>query len=150
MKRIIISMALVLALALSCATFAESTETNIQVLTEQTEQAAPAEPEQVEPDEEEDPFAPTEEAGPTETNEGLQEAMNALHDAQITAYEEELQAELDSYIANAKLTQEQAGLIMDDFKSKQDAREGNNHDSDMQMPGRKDGKGRELQGGNCR
>ena len=132
MKRIIIAMTLILAMALGCAAFAEGTGPTDQVTPGQAEQAGAAVPE-------EEAAPAVEAAEPEETNDGLREAMDAFRDARKSAREEKLQAELDGYVADGKLTQEQADLIMKAFTEKQDA--GKDGCGCRQMPGRQDGKG---------
>lgn len=54
----------------------------------------------------------------------LQEALNALREARQSAHEEDLQEELDGYVADGKLTREQADTIMNYYKERNALRNG--------------------------
>ena len=120
MKRIIIAMTLILALALGVAAQAEVTEPEAPV--EQSERSAP-----------EDAAAPADE--PADEEATLEDAFNALFEARLSTKLEELQAELDEYVAAGKLTQEQADLIMNSIKERQEAKQDNDGRDWRQMPG---------------
>jgi hypothetical protein len=60
----------------------------------------------------------------TEDNTALQEALQAYREARESAREQELQNELNGYVADGKLTQEQADLIMNYYKERQSMRNG--------------------------
>ena len=68
--------------------------------------------------------APADDAQATQDNTALQEALKAYQDARQSAHEQELQDELNSYVAAGKLTQEQADLIMNYYKERQAMRNG--------------------------
>ena len=116
MKRIIIAMTLILALVLSVGALAEVTEPEAPAA--QSELAAPEEADEAADD------AVT-----------LEDAFKALFEARLSTKLEELQAELDEYVAAGKLTQEQADLIMNSIKERQEAMQGNGGYDWRQMPG---------------
>ncbi len=140
MKRIIIALTLAMALILGIVALAETADATAPA--EQIEQTAPAE--QTEPTAPED--AETEAPAAEETT--LEDAFKALGDARFSARMDALQAELDEYVAAGKLTQEQADLIVNSLKEKQedngrsDCRKGGcRHQSrgNRQIPGQQNG-----------
>ncbi len=132
MKRIIIALTLAMALVLGVVALAEATDSTLPA--EQTEQTAPenaaAEPPVAEETTPEDAAAQT----PATEEATLQDALKALDDARFSTRMDELQAELNDYVAAGKLTQEQADLIMNSMKEKQ---------SDSGFNGRKGGRNRQ-------
>ena len=97
MKKMITGMVLILALAAGMAVNAE-----------------PAAPDQVEI-----PSAVEETAPDTGATDALQDAMDAYRKARQTKRVEELEAELDEYVAAGTMTQEQADLILKDMEERQ-------------------------------
>ena len=81
----------------------------------------------------------------------LQAALKALQEARQSDHEQDLQAELDGYVAAGKLTQEQAGLIMNHYKEQQAMRNGTCPNCGYQFQngkgGRMNGNGRGGKGG---
>ena len=68
--------------------------------------------------------APADDTQATQDNTALQEALQAYREARESAREQELQNELNGYVADGKLTQEQADLIMNYYKERQAMRNG--------------------------
>jgi hypothetical protein len=56
----------------------------------------------------------------TDSEKAVDEALEALQEARADRSLEALKAELDAYVAEGKLTQEQADLIIRDFQERQD------------------------------
>ncbi len=133
MKRIIIAITLILALVIGCFALAETTEPTEQATPEeQTEQAFPEEQEVPEENTQSDA-------------EALQEAFKALWDARLSSKLDELQTELDEYVAAGKITQEQADLIMNSVKERMEAKQ--NKQCDCQQCGPQGGRMPGMQGG---
>ena len=74
----------------------------------------------------------------------LQAALKALQEARQSDREQDLQAELDGYVAAGKLTQEQADLIMNHYKEQQAQRNGTCPSCGYQF---QNGKGGRMNGG---
>ena len=89
----------------------------------------------------------------TQDNTALQEALQAYREARESAHEQELQDELNSYVAAGKLTQEQADLIMSYYKERQSLRNGTcpgcgyQFQNGMNGMGGRGGKGGRMNGG---
>ena len=124
MKRIIIAMMLILALVLGVIALAETAEP--EITTEQSEQTAP---EETKPEDETTPEEDVPDTAPT-----LEDAFKALHDARLSTKLDELQSELDGYVAAGKLTQEQADMIMNSFEERQETKQNNGRCDCQQMP----------------
>jgi hypothetical protein len=77
----------------------------------------------------------------TEDNTALQEALQAYREARESAREQELQNELNGYVADGKLTQEQADLIMNYYKERQSMRNGTCPSCGYQFQNGTNGKG---------
>ena len=81
----------------------------------------------------------------------LQAALKALQEARQSDHAQDLQAELDGYVAAGKLTQEQADLIMNHYKEQQALRNGTCPGCGYQFQngkgGRMNGNGRGGRGG---
>ena len=63
-------------------------------------------------------------AGASSDNTALQDAFDAYRAARQSDQQEELEAELKSYVASGKLTQEQADLILNYYKEQEALRNG--------------------------
>ena len=72
------------------------------------------------------PEAPADDDGAqaTQDDTALQEALQAYRSARESAREQELQDELDGFVADGKLTQAQADLIINAYKERQSMRDG--------------------------
>ena len=79
-----------------------------------------SQPEQAQP--EQDAQQPAADA--SSDNTALQDAFDAYRAARQSDQQEELEAELKSYVASGKLTQEQAGLILNYYKEQEALRNG--------------------------
>ena len=79
-----------------------------------------SQPEQAQP--EQDAQQPAADA--SSDNTALQDAFNAYRTARQSDQQEELEAELKSYVASGKLTQEQADLILNYYKEQEALRNG--------------------------
>ena len=79
-----------------------------------------SQPEQAQP--EQDAQQPAADA--SSDNTALQDAFNAYRAARQSDQQEELEAELKSYVASGKLTQEQADLILNYYKEQEALRNG--------------------------
>ena len=79
-----------------------------------------SQPEQAQP--EQDAQQPA--AGASSDNTALQDAFDAYRAARQSDQQEELEAELKSYVASGKLTQEQADLILNYYKEQEALRNG--------------------------
>ena len=114
MKKII-GIALALVLVLGVAAFAEGTTDPVSATPAVTEEAAtPAEE-----------TAPTEEATPaTDDNAALQDALDAYRKAKQDKAVDDLETELNEYVAAGSLTQEQADLILNSVKERLAAKNG--------------------------
>ena len=119
MSGIVIALALALVLAVGVAALAENAGEEPQLPEAGELQPAP----EAQAPEAEDPQAETEQDAQQDAT-ALQEALNALKDARQSAHEDDLQAELDGYVASGKLTQEQADTIMKFYKERESLRNG--------------------------
>ena len=106
----LITLALVLAIVMGLVAMAESAEpeTALPPAVEETAPEAPAA---------DTPAEPTDSAA-------LQDALNAYNAARQSTQAENLEAELNGYVAAGKLTQEQADLILKYYKDRQALRDG--------------------------
>ena len=128
MKRIVIAMSLVLALILGCVAFAEATSTiPDQTVEETTVPTAPAE----------------------ENNDqaALEEALKAYRAAKEEKYLSDLEEELAGYVAAGSLTQEQADLILNQYKTRAEQRANNAQGKGRNRGMKGSGKGRGMNGG---
>ena len=130
MKRMIIAMTLILALVLGAVALAETTEPEAPA--GQSGQAVPEEGAATE-----DGTEPKDENA--DAAAAPEDAFKALRDARLSTKLEELQTELDEYVAAGKLTQEQAGLIVNSIKEQQEARQSKGRCDYQQMPGNQKG-----------
>ena len=90
---------------------------------------------------------PQDSATDTQDDTALQEALKAYDEARQSSQAQDLQDELDSYVAAGKLTQEQADLIMNHFKEREALRNGTCPNCGYQFQNGT-GKGGRMNGGN--
>lgn len=103
-RKLTLALALILALAMGAIAFAEAADDNQDV-------ELPAESEQAADEAAEDTSA-------------LEDAFEAYYEARESGRMDDLQSELDEYVAAGKLTQEQADLILNYYKEQQSLRDG--------------------------
>ena len=113
-----IALAMVTALVVGIAALAEATEAEVPELPSVEE----AQPEQEAQQPEQDAQQPAADA--SSDNTALQDAFDAYRAARQSGQQEELEAELKSYVASGKLTQEQADLILNYYKEQEALRNG--------------------------
>jgi len=96
------------------------------VLATGTDQETQAAVEAVTPAQAPEAAAPAEapEADQDTASAELQDAFKAYSDAKEAAQEEDLKADLDSYVAAGKITQEQADLILNYYKEREAIQDG--------------------------
>lgn len=114
-----ITLALVLVLALGIAALAESAPSDVPEL--------PAVEDAQTPPEDTAPADSADAAVPAEDNanaDALQEALKALMEARQSGRLDDLETELNGYVASGKMTQEQADLILNDCKEREALRNG--------------------------
>lgn len=128
MRMAILSLTLILSLVFGAMALAENVPAEPPVLEEAPAEEAPAEE------------APAEEA-PADDTAALQEALEALHAARQGKREADLAEELQGYVESGALTQAQADLILNEYKTRAEARaQGKNRREQMDnqrgsMPG---------------
>ena len=94
------------------------------------------------------PEAPATDATPeTSADTALQEALEAYRSAKQSNREKDLQSELDAFVANGSLTQEQADLIMKYYQDQQALRNGVCPNCGYQFPNNSGKAGRSGFGG---
>lgn len=112
LSKALLIAALALALVLGVVALAENTGTEAPELPAASDvQGAEEQPS-------------TGDAGDTADDAALQDALNAYRAAQQSSRAEELEAELNGYVASGKLTQEQADLILKYYKDRESLRNG--------------------------
>ena len=124
MKHTIITLALILALAMSCVAMAEETPGNLpaegtDIVEEMPNDTAPEQPDAV-------PDASDAAPGSTSTTstDDLMAAMNAYRAAKQDKAVDDLEEELDGFVEDGSLTQEQADLILSSVKERIAAKNG--------------------------
>ena len=110
----ILTLALVLAIVVGVVALAETAEPQAPELPA-VEDAQPS-------DEAAEPEAPATDTATDAT--ALQDALNAYRAAKESSHAEELETELNGYVASGKLTQEQADLILNYYNEQQSLRNG--------------------------
>ena len=113
-----IALAMVTALVVGIAALAEATEAEVPELPSVEE----VQPEQEAQQPDQDAQQPAADAA--SDNTALQQAFDAYRAARQSGQQEELEAELKSYVASGKLTQEQADLILNYYKEQEALRNG--------------------------
>lgn len=112
----IITLALVLVLALGIVALAENAPSDAPELPAVEDAQTP--PEDAAP-------ADSADAAPAEDSaDALQEALKALMEARRSGQLDDLETELNGYVASGKLTQEQADLILNNCKEREALRNG--------------------------
>ena len=108
----LIALMLTLVLVIGAVALAENAETE------------PETPAVVETQPEEAPAQPEAPSTDTAEDSALQDAFKAYNEAKTSSHQEELEAELKSYVESGKLTQEQADLILNYYNEQQSLRDG--------------------------
>ena len=106
----LVMLALMLAIVMGVVALAESAEPEA-ALPPAVEEAPEAE-------------APAEDSAAASDSTALQDALNAYNAARQSSRVESLEAELQSYVASGKLTQEQADLILNYYNEQESLRNG--------------------------
>ena len=128
MKHTIITLALILALAMSCVAMAEETPGNLpaegtDIVEEMPNDTAPEEPE-VAPDSRPDDAPTSNEPADAAPTDDLKAAMDAYRAAKQDKAMDDLEEELDGFVEDGSLTQEQADLILNSVKERIAAKNG--------------------------
>ena len=131
-KRILIAAALVTALVLGVAALAETAEPETPQL--------PA-IEGVQPDTGENTLPDTGEAPADDDSAALQEALEAYRSARQASRMESVEEELDAFVADGKLTREQADRILEYYKEQDSMRNGTCPNCGYAFQGGRGGKG---------
>ena len=106
----LVTLALVLAIVMGVVALAENAETETPAIEE-----APAVTE---------PTGDAEAPADATESTALQDALNAYNQARQSSKVENLEAELNGYVASGKLTQEQADVILNYYKEQESLRNG--------------------------
>lgn len=99
----LIAMTLTLALLIGAVAMAENAEPEMPAIEQTQPEQAPAQ---------------------SDTSTALQDAFKAYNDAKSSSRQDDIEAELKSYVEAGKLTQEQADLILNYYKEQQALRNG--------------------------
>ena len=110
MNKAMLALMLVLAMAFGAMAMAEAVPAEPPTLEAEAPAEAPA-----------DETAPAETA-PADDSAALQAAMDALHNARQDKRQASFEEELQAYVAEGKLTQEQADLILNQYKARAEQR----------------------------